>query len=125
MSLINGLLSGASEIDQKQLEAEFNVILIDGEQIDKAFKVIRDLFVFTSKRLIMVDKQGITGKKKEYHSIPYKSISHFSVETSGHFDMDSELKIWVSGSDVSIKKDFSREANIIGIQKTLARYILK
>jgi len=55
--------------------------------------LIRALFVFTNKRLILVDKQGLTGNKVEYHSLPYRIITHFSVETAGHFDLDAELKV--------------------------------
>ena len=61
-----------------------------------AFKLLRDVYIFTSKRLILVDKQGLTGKKVEMLSIPYRAISRFSVETAGHFDLDAELKIWIS-----------------------------
>lgn len=67
-------------------------VLITGETVSLAFKLVRDLIVFTDFRLILVDKQGMTGKKVEYKSIPYRSISRFSVETSGHFDLDAELK---------------------------------
>ena len=55
--------------------------------------MIRDLFVFTNKRLILVDKQGLTGNKVEYHSLPYRTITHSRVETAGHFDLDAELKV--------------------------------
>lgn len=64
--------------------------MLEGENVEAAFKLVRDLIVFTEKRLILVDKQGITGKKTEFQSIPYKSISRFSVETAGRFDLDSE-----------------------------------
>ncbi|XMO70349.1 PH domain-containing protein [Luteolibacter sp. AS25] len=92
MGLVGAIFGTASQIDPQKLAAEFAPILIEGEEITGAFKVVRDLFVFTQCRLILADKQGITGKKVEYHSIPYKSISQFSVETAGRFDMDSELK---------------------------------
>lgn len=67
--------------------------------MEAAFKLFRDMMVFTEKRLILVDKQGMTGKKTEYHSIPYKSISHYSIETAGTFDLDAELKIWISSAE--------------------------
>ena len=124
MSLINAIFGIASQINPKQLEEEFAPILINGEQITGAFKTVRDLFIFTQYRLIMADKQGITVKKVEYHSIPYKSISQFSVETAGHFDMDSELKIWISSNPITLKKEFKKGAEIIGIQKLLATYLL-
>jgi hypothetical protein len=86
---------------------------------------LRDLFVFTDKRLILIDKQGMTGKKAEYHSIPYKSISHFSVETAGTFDADAELKIYISSSTTPIQREFKRGTDIIGVQKALAQGILR
>lgn len=124
MSLINAIFGTASQISPSELEAEFSPILIDGEQITGAFKVVRDLFVFTQCRLILADKQGLSGKKVEYHSIPYKSISQFSVETAGRFDLDAELKIWISSNPVPLKKDFKKGTDIIGIQKLLATYVL-
>lgn len=124
MGIINALFGVASQIRPAELEAEFSPILIDGEQITGAFKIFRDLVVFTQYRLILTDKQGMTGKKVDYHSIPYKSITQFSVETAGHFDLDSELRIWVSGYPTAIKKEFKKGTDIIGIQKLLASYIL-
>ncbi|CEI83929.1 hypothetical protein BN997_03857 [Oceanobacillus oncorhynchi] len=93
MGILDGLMGNASNVDEKEIMKEYEQLFIEGEEVSAAFKVIRDLFIFTNKRLILVDKQGLTGKKTEYHSILYKSISHFSVETAGHFDMDAELKI--------------------------------
>lgn len=124
MGLINAIFGTASQIDPQELASEFSPILADGEQITGAFKIVRDLFVFTQSRLILVDKQGITGKKVEYHSIPYKSISQFSVETAGRFDMDSELKIYISSNPNPIKKEFRKGTDIVMIQKLLATYII-
>ena len=86
---------------------------------------MRDLFVFTNRRLILVDRRGVTGKKTEYHSIPYKSISHFSVETTGHFDLDTELKIWISGGQSPFQRQFRKDNNIYDVQKALATYVLR
>ena len=72
-----------------------------------------------------MDKQGLTGKKSEYHSIPYRNITHFSIETAGHFDLDAELKIWVSGQATPIEKQFNKSLNIYELQSVLAQYVLK
>lgn len=125
MGIFSGLMGNAAEVDTQKLEKEFENILANGEQIEKAYQVIRDLFVFTNKRLVLVDKQGVTGKKVEYHSIPYKSITHFSVESAGHFDLDAELKIWISGTSMPIQKQFKKDNNVYDVQKTLASYVLK
>ena len=123
--MFQGLFGNATEVDAKGLQRDLDNLLADGEQVVRAFKIMRDLFVFTEKRLILIDKQGVTGRKAEYHSIPYKSISHFSVETAGAFDMDAEMKIYISGNMTPIEREFKRGADIRGVQKTLAQLILK
>jgi hypothetical protein len=123
--MFQNILGNATEVNAQELQKDLAATLIEGETVQKAFKLIRDLFIFTDKRLILIDKQGISGKKAEYHSIPYKSISHFSVETAGTFDMDAEMKIYISGNPTPIQKDFRRGADIIGVQKVLAEFILK
>jgi hypothetical protein len=125
MGIINALFGTASQIDASELENEFGPILVAGETVTAAFKVVRDLFVFTELRLILADKQGITGKKVEYHSIPYKSIVQFSVETAGRFDMDAELKIWISSMALPITREFKKGTDILGIQKVLASRVLR
>ncbi len=123
MGFLNGLLGNASEVDLDDLREDLAPILADNETLHLAYKVIRDMYVFTNKRLILIDKQGVTGKKVNYHSVPYKSISHFAVETAGHFDMDAELKIWISSSDEPIKKELKKGTDVVGIQKTLATFM--
>jgi len=125
MGLLDGVLGNASKIDLGEIRAEFGQILASGEQIEHAYQLIRDYFVFTDKRLVLVDKQGLTGRKVEYHSIPYKSITHFSIETAGHLDLDAELKIWISSTAEPIKKQFNKKLNIYEVQSVLASYILK
>jgi len=125
MGLLDGLLGNASEVDVSKVQAEFAQVLAPNERIEKAYQLIRDLFVFTDKRLILMDRQGITGNKVEYHSLPYKSITHFSVETAGHFDLDAELKIWITGFPTPLQKRFNRKLNIYQVQAVLASYVLK
>lgn len=121
MGLFDGLLGNASTVNVSEVKKELQPILTDKEEVEAAFKLIRDLIVFTDKRLILVDKQGLTGKKVEYHSYPYKSISHFSVETAGHFDLDAELKIWISSAEnPAVSKQFKKDNSIYEIQKILA-----
>jgi hypothetical protein len=124
-TMLHALFGNASEVDAKALQKDLDALLVDGEQVIRAFRVIRDLFVFTDKRLILIDKQGVTGKKADYHSIPYRSISHFSVETTGTFDMDAEMKIYVSSNPIPIEREFKRGTDIIGVQKTLAQLVLR
>jgi len=125
MGLLDGLMGNASEVNIAEVQKECSNILAENENIEKAYRLIRDMFIFTNKRLILIDKQGVTGKKIEYHSIPYKSITHFSIETAGNFDLDAELKIWISGTATPIQKQFNRNLNIYAVQSVLASYVLK
>ncbi|QOW18853.1 PH domain-containing protein [Lysobacter ciconiae] len=124
MGLLDGLLGNASKIDNAAIEQELAEVLAPGEAVEHVYKLIRDYFVFTNKRLVMVDKQGLTGSKVEYHSIPYKSITHFSVETAGSFDLDAELKIWISGTATPVQKTFNKKLSIYEVQAVLAGYVL-
>ena len=126
MGLFSALLGNAGTVSQEQLMKEYGQLLIDGEEIEMGFKLIRDTFIFTTKRLILVDKQGLTASKTEYKSISYKSISRFSVETAGTFDLDAELKIWVSSElQPSIRKQFNKSVNVYEVQKVLAHHVLR
>lgn len=124
MGILNAILGNASETSPEALKEEYQALLCEGEYIERAFVVIRDKWVFTNKRLIIQDTQGVTGRKRDYHSIPYRSVEHFSVETSGTFDEDAEMKIWVRGCSEPIEQSFGRNVDIKGIQRTLAKYVL-
>ncbi|NKL73771.1 PH domain-containing protein [Rhizobium leguminosarum bv. viciae] len=120
MGLFDGLLGHGSKVDPNELRKRLDGVLIDGEEANLAYKVIRDFFVFTQWRLILVDIQGITGSKVDYLSIPYKAITRFSVETAGTFDLDTELKVWVSGTSTPISKTLKKGTDVRGIQRALA-----
>ncbi|WP_105190706.1 PH domain-containing protein [Pseudoalteromonas sp. T1lg48] len=124
MGLLSGLMGNASEVDGEELEALLEEILAPGENLEKAYKVIRDLFLFTNKRLILVDKQGMTGSKMEVLSIPYGKITKFSKESAGHFDMDAELKIWIGSDKEPLTKNFKADDNINEVYRILSRYAL-
>ncbi|MDR2553004.1 MAG: PH domain-containing protein [Treponema sp.] len=120
MGFLSGLLGNASGVSVEEVTKEYGFVLAQNETIEVAYKLIRDYFIFTKKRLILVDKQGITGKKVEVQSIPYRNIIRFAVETAGHLDLDAELKIWVSGSQNPIEKKFNKSVNIYEVQAILA-----
>ncbi|GGI64867.1 MULTISPECIES: PH domain-containing protein [Enterococcus] len=126
MGLFDGLLGNASDANHQTVKKELANVLMPDENIDLAFQLVRDLIVFTDYRLIVVDKQGLTGKKIDYKTFPYKSISRFSVETAGHFDLDAELKIWISGAaDPAQSLQFRKDKSITQIQQALAVAVLK
>ena len=123
MGILSRLLGHASEADVQDVEETLKHALADDEDVEKAFKLVRDLIIFTNRRMIMVDKQGMTGAKTDYHSVPYRAITHFAVESAGHFDLEAELKIWISGAPNPIQKTFSRGQTIFEVQKALATYV--
>ncbi len=125
LGLFDGLIGNASEVNLNAIESEVKKLLGKSERVEQAYKLIRDMFVFTDKRLLLIDKQGVTGKKIEYHSIPYRSVTHFSVETAGTFDLEAELKIWLSNGTEPIQKRFNKTLDIYKIQSVLADYVLK
>ncbi|MFC4812970.1 PH domain-containing protein, partial [Paenibacillus sp. GCM10023250] len=93
----NGTFVKLSPSNPQDLMAEIGPMLVAGEQVFLSFKGIRDSVVFTNKRLISLNVQGLTGKKRDYTSLPYSKIQAFSVETAGTFDLDAELELWFSG----------------------------
>ncbi|WP_462147092.1 PH domain-containing protein [Pseudoalteromonas gelatinilytica] len=124
MGLLSGLMGNASEVDNDDLEELLANTLIDGETVQKAYKVIRDMFIFTNKRLIIIDKQGVTGSKVEMLSIAYSKITKFSKESAGHFDLDAELKIWVGSNPTPISKDFKAGDNINEVYRIISQFAL-
>lgn len=123
MGLLSGLLGNASEVDLADIESDLERMIAPGETVERAFQLIRDLMIFTRTRLILVDKQGITAKKTEFHSIPYRAITHYSIETAGHFDLESELKIWITSYPEPLTRTFKRGEAIFEVQKALATYV--
>ena len=124
MGLLRGLMGHATEIDIDKIQQEFEPILAEGEEIEVAFKLIRDMLIFTNTRLIMVDKEGITGKRQEFLSLPYRSIVRFSKQSKGILDLDAELKLWIFGQEQPIVKKFSKHENINGVYKTLSQALV-
>ncbi|WP_371163941.1 PH domain-containing protein [Buchananella felis] len=78
-------------------------ILIEGEVPVRAFKTLRDAAVFTNLRLIVRDSQGITGKKVEMYSLPYRSINMWSSETAGFLGANTEMELWTRAGQIKLK----------------------
>jgi len=98
-------------------------MLANGEGILAAFQGVRDGVVFTNKRIFAINVQGVTGKKKDFTSLPYSKIQAFSVETAGVLDLDSELELWFSGLG-KVRFEFSGRANITGICRMISEMVL-
>jgi hypothetical protein len=112
-----------SPADASAFEAMISPLLVAGESIIATFKGVRDGVVFTTKRIISINVQGITGKKKDFTSLPYSKIQAFSVETAGVFDLDSELDLWFSGLG-KVRFEFVSRADVAQICKTLSGFVL-
>lgn len=96
---------------------------VEGETIIGTYQGLRDGVVFTNKRIITINIQGITGKKKDFTSLPYSKIQAYSIETAGHFDLDSELELWFSGMG-KVKLEFISRANVSEICKIISENVL-
>lgn len=98
-------------------------LFADGENIISSYQTIRDGVVFTNKRILAINIQGITGKKKDITSLPYSKIQAFSVETAGVLDLDSELDLWFSGLG-KVRFEFTMNSNVVEICKIISKYVL-
>lgn len=110
-------------VDDSAFSAMLTPMFINGEEIIQSFQGMRDGVVFTTKRIFAINVQGITGKKKDYSSLPYSKIQAFSVETAGVLDMDSELELWFSGLG-KVKFEFVSRADVAEICKMISEQVL-
>lgn len=125
MGIINKILGNASEVSNKDLQKKYDKLLMDNEEVELGFKLFRDVFMFTNKRLILIDIQGLTGSKVAYLTPTYKSISRYSLESTGTFDLDAELKIWISSEDnPSVSKRFNKNVDVYAVQRYLSGKVL-
>ena len=98
-------------------------LFIDGEELIGEYQALRDFVIFTNKRIIAVNVQGITGKKKDFSTLPYSKIQAFSIETAGVLDLDSELELYFSGLG-KVKFEFTGESDIVKLGKLISEKIL-
>ncbi|MDA0147418.1 MULTISPECIES: PH domain-containing protein [Vibrio] len=110
-------------IEVEKARDDFHKFLINGEQIFAAFKTIRDQVVFTNKRVIAANVQGITGSKVDYTSLPFSKINAFSVETSGTFDMDCEIELYLSEVG-RVRFEIKGSFDIVQFNRFISEYVL-
>lgn len=110
-------------IDLKDVRSEVMGLLVPNETIVAAFKTVRDQVLFTSKRIFVINVQGVTGKKTSYYSYPYSKIQYFAVETAGVLDIDSELVVAFSNG-AKLQFDFKSNVDIRQISQLISAYIL-
>ena len=114
----NGFFARLKKVDLNEFDKMVNEFLIADEIVVGAYKSVRDGVLFTNKRIIAINVQGLTGKKKDFTSLPYSKISTFSLETAGTFDMDAELEIYLSGVG-KVKFEFTGNTNVKEICKQI------
>lgn len=110
-------------MDLNKAEDAVSALLVDDEKVEVAFRTVRDKVVFTSKRIITINVQGVSGRKVDYTTIPYSKIQTFSIETCGTFDLESELNIWIS-SVGKIHFEIAGGYDIRSINKLLSKHLL-
>lgn len=121
MGLLQAITGNAAEIPPNDAHSEFAPIMLEDEQVVKAYKLFRDMIIMTNFRIITLDKQGVSGKKAEFISIPYKSIKKFSKESAGFLDFDAELKVWLTGDSAPVKWEFSKGVNVNEAYQVVSR----
>lgn len=124
MGLLDTLAGRQQAVGTEEVTAELGPILAAEERVELAFRVMRDMLVFTDRRLISIDRQGLTGKKVSYRTIPYSSVTMFSQESAGVLDLDAELKLWVRGVAEPLTYQFNREAPVQDVYRVLSARIL-
>ena len=119
-----GFFARLKKVDNKAFGKMIDDFLIGDEQIVGSYQSMRDGVVFTNKRIIAINVQGITGKKKDFTSIPYSKITTYSLETAGTFDLDAELELYLSGVG-KVKFEFTGSTDVKAICKLISEYTLR
>ncbi len=110
-------------VDNDEYGKYIEPLLTPDEIVISVYKGIRDGVVFTNKRIISVNVQGVTGKSKDFTSMPYNKIQVYSVETSGIFDLDTELVVWFSSVGM-VKFEFTAGSNVAEICRNISICLL-
>ncbi len=121
----NNAVFNLSPIKEEQVQENVKNLFVSDETIIGAYKTIRDQVVFTNKRIITIDVQGFTGKRKDYSTLPYSKIQYFSVQTPGFAELvpDCEMELYFTNGFVA-KFEFKGSCNIIELGQLISSYIL-
>ena len=111
------------EADKDGMAEKVRPLLVAGEEVIVSFKASRDYVVFTDKRIITVNVQGLTGKKQDFTSLPYSKVQAYSIETAGTFDRDAELELWFSGLG-KVRLEFSGQYDVQGLSRMIGSRVL-
>jgi hypothetical protein len=119
---MSGNRDTAERVEQRKEHGAWVRLLGPGEAITGTYRLPRTALIFTTRRLILVD-EGLTGRQVEYLSLPYRAISAFSVESSGQFSPEADLKIWIAGRTGPVERSFSAGVDVYEVQGLLAQYL--
>ena len=122
MGLLGGTREDTARSTSRREHSVWTRLLAPGEQVQEVFRLPRTTFIFTGRRLILVE-EALTGRKVEYQSLPDRSITHFSVDASASFAADADLKIWLAGRAAPIEKGFGANVDIYAVQAVLAQHL--
>lgn len=122
MAETNAILSWTL-VSECPIPQDVNDILVEGEVAVAAYRTLRDSAIFTNKRLIVRDAQGLTGKKVEIYSLPYSSINMWSTENAGKFlDFNAEVELWTRAGHIKI--NLQKGVDIRKFDKLIANALL-
>lgn len=121
MTELNAML-GWTFVQEIDVPESVKELLVDGEEAKAAYKTLRDTAVVTNKRIIISDRQGLTGKKVEIYTIPFKSIVLYSTENAGTFDTNAEIELWTKAG--KFKLNLNKKVDIRKLDKVIAEAIL-
>ena len=111
------------EVEKNMFDATVTAFYVNGEETIACYKAVRDYIVFTNKRMIVVDVQGLTGKKREFSIFPYSKLQAFSVETAGVIDIDTDVDLVFAGLG-TVHLEFSIGTDVARLLRLVSAYIL-
>lgn len=123
IDFVNGSLFKLGVVRPEEVLPTVAPIFLPDEQVMVAMRGVRDFVVFTDRRIIAVNVQGMTGKKKDFTSLPYSRIQAWSVETSGTLDLDTELEVWFSGLG-RVRFEFKGSFDVTYLNRLIAGHVL-
>lgn len=125
MSIFNILKGASSQINALKHDPELNDYLLDDEKVEIAYATVRDYIAFTPLRIIIVDKQGVSGRKKEYQSVPYSKVLTFTACRKGMMELDAELRIYIMSLPEPISIKFGDNESLCAVSRGLAALVCR
>ncbi len=124
MRVLDALLGNASEVDIGAVGSALANVLVEGEEVRYAYRLLRDPIIVTHHRLILLDKHGLSGRKQEVSSIPFAPVTRFSKENEGRLNRDAELRVWIRGEAGPLTFTFRHHRSVDDIYLVLSRAVL-